>query len=280
MKIFFTATSLLFLVVVCPMVIVRSQSPMPAPPFGPTHVGGDERPDAPTKDDFRRVPHPQRQLGPMREKRVLKKGLLAPTAQDISENAAFLQLRDRGLIKLLPREIFDWGTYEIPKRVKVRGGGAYYSFFYISHDNVYGADIELDHNFISLDFKAPDYGMLMEVGHLPLTDLSADDPRTAFIAAYKPASSRADALCEIKRLRNGLEMNGSLYKLSLPVKVNSTYLLRSINYGRSDLLVGFRVTRQDRDGSVIIAWRLLKQYWRPTFERVVYVNPIDKCPTK
>lgn len=261
-------------------VSVCAQSPMPAPPFGPTHIGGDERPDAPTKDDFRRLPHPQRQLGPVSEKRVVKKGLLAPSAQDLVANATFLQQKDTGLMKLLPGEI-DQRADRKTKRVKIRGGGAYYSFFYVSHDNIWGADLQLDQNALSVSSPGPDYGVLRDLGDVSLADVSADDPRAAFMATYQPARNGLDARCEIQRFHDGVTMNGSLYKLSLPVKVNSTYLLRSINYGRSDLLVGFRVIRQENDGSVTILWKLLKQFWRPTFERVVHVNPpINKCPSR
>ena len=50
------------------------------------------------------------------------------------------------------------------------------------------------------------------------------------------------------------------YKRNVPVKEGATYLLRSINYGKSDVLVGLHVLRKDTDGSVIIAWKLLKRY--------------------
>jgi hypothetical protein len=275
MKIVLVAPSIV-LATTLSFVFVCAQSPMPAPPFGPTHIGGDERPDAPTKDDFRRIPHPQRQFGPVREKRVLKKGLLAPSSQDSADNATLLQQKDTGLIKLLPRETGD----RTAKRVKIRGGGAYFSFFYLSHDNIYGADLQLAQNTLLVNSPGPDYGILTELGDVSLVDVSVNDSRAVFIGTYKPARNGADARCEIQRFHDGVTMNGSLYDLSLPVKVNSTYLLRSINYGRSDLLVGFRITRQESDGSITILWKLLKQYWRPTLERVVYVNPVSKCPTK
>lgn len=278
MKIGLAVTSMVLLSPLA--IVVCAQSPAQAPPFGPTHVGGDERPDAPTKEDFKRIPYPRRQIGPAREDRVLKKGLLAPAAEDVNANSDFLRQPQTGLIKLLPREIFDPQVNQSIKQVKVRGGGAFYSFFYLSHDNIYGADIVLNYGLVSVAFDEPNYGMLSELGDLPLDSLSVEDPRLAFINTYKPGRSPGAARCEIKQFREGVANNGSIYKLSFPVKSNATYLLRSIKYLRSDLLVAFRVTRQDPDGSVIIAWKLLQQYWRPTFEKVLYVNPIDKCPTK
>lgn len=277
MKIVFVALGIL-VVATFPSLSVCAQSPMPAPPFGPTHIGGPEPPDAPTREDFRRLVArlPRRQFGPVPEKRILTKGLLAPSAQDVADNLAFLQLKDTGLVKLLPRENPGSPADRNAKRVKIRGGGAYYSFFYLSHDNVYGWDLQLDQNTLSVGYGR-DYGMLTDLGDVSLGDISADDSRAAFIATYKPARTGSNILCEIQRFRDGVVVNGSLYNLSLPVKVNSTYLLRSINYGRSDLLVGFRITRQESDGHITILWKLLKQYWRPTVERVVYVNPVDKC---
>lgn len=250
------------------------------PPYGPAHVDGYD----PITEDFNRGRiRPEPRYGPPKEKRVLTKGLLAPSKADRFENEAFLKQPDTGLIKLLPREIFDWRTYHTKKRLSMPGGGAYYSFFYQSHEYVYvyGTDLELDHNMISVGFAGLDHGMMVDLGDVPLSDLSATDSRAAFIAGYRPAGNEPDARCEFKRFRDGVTIDGSLYKRSLPVQVNSTYLLRSINRSsKSDLLVGFRVTRQETDGSVIIAWKLLKQFERPGFYRVLYVDPIDKCPIK
>ena len=45
------------------------------------------------------------------------------------------------------------------------------------------------------------------------------------------------------------------------------YVLRSVNYHASDTLVAFRVVRLDSDRSVIILWKLLKQYPTPILAR-------------
>lgn len=69
-------------------------------------------------------PPPQ---GPKRENRVIKSGLLAPSAQDRTDHRDFLTQRDTGLIRLLPREVFGWRVYKTPVKLHLRGGGAYYS---------------------------------------------------------------------------------------------------------------------------------------------------------
>ncbi len=255
------------------------QSPAPAPPYGPAHVGGYD----PIREEFnRRQPStffPRRTYGPVKEDRVVKKGLLAPSVQDRADHAAFLKQSDTGLVKLLPREVYDWRTYGIEKHLKLQGGGAYYSFHYLSHEYSYGSDIELEHNKFTVGFGGG-YGMLVRIGDVSLNDVSLDSASTNFIAKYRPTRTGFDLRCEMKRFQDGVEVDGLLYRSSLPVEVNSTYLLRSISYGRSDLLVAYRVTRQDSDGSVILAWKLLNQYSKPGFEKVLYLNPPDKCPIK
>ncbi|MGQ0761054.1 MAG: hypothetical protein ACT4OT_03415 [Acidobacteriota bacterium] len=258
---------------------VRGQSPSTPPPYGPAHVGGYD----PITEEFnRRQPRtffPRRTYGPAKEDRVVKKGLLAPSVQDRADHATFLKQSDTGLIKLLPREVYDWRAYGTEKHLNLKGGGAYYSFFYLAHDYGWGFDIELDHNRFTVGF-AGGYGMLVRIGDVSLNDVSLGSSAVDFIAKYRPARNASDVRCELKRFHDGVEVDGLVYRSSLPVEVNSTYLLRSISFGRSDLLVAYRVTRQDSDGSVILAWKLLKQWRRPGFDRVLYVNPIDKCPIK
>ena len=47
------------------------------------------------------------------------------------------------------------------------------------------------------------------------------------------------------------------------MKLDSTYLLRSINYRSSDVLVAFKVVRIDSDGSAVLLWKLLQKYPKP-----------------
>ena len=64
-----------------------------------------------------------------------------------------------------------------------------------------------------------------------------------------------------KQLINGVEINGRLYKNNVVMKIDTTYLLRSVNYSfeRSfkEISVVFRVIRKDDDGSVVLIWKEL-----------------------
>jgi hypothetical protein len=122
--------------------------------------------------------------------------------------------------------------------------------------------------------------MLTGLGKIDLAAISADDPRVTFMIDYRPAVEDALARCEYSRFGRGVTAGSNLYKRTLPVEVGSTYLLRSINYGTSDVLVAFRIIRQDTDGSIIILWQLLKQYTPIRSGRVLYVNNSNKCPIR
>jgi len=223
---------------------------------------------------------------PAPEDRVLKKGLLAPSVQDRTDHKAFLTQSNTGLIKLLPYERANESL------LKIRGGGAYYSFHYISHEYGRGSDIELVRPLIiasgsvprsvlegkldslSVGFAGADYGMMTNLGNVPLSEINAKDPRARFLAEYEPPRSDPKARCERRRFVVGETIDGLVYKNRLPVQVGATYLLRSIVYDKSDVLVAFRVARRDDDGSVIIAWKLLKEF---TPRKLENVNVKSQC---
>lgn len=198
-----------------------------------------------------------------REPRVLKDGLLAPSVQDRVDHEDFLKQSKTGLIRLLPREVYDWQTYHTPNQIEMRGGGAYFSFSNRSHTYGYGSDLELDHNRFSVGFAGADYGMLIRLGDVPLDSIAEDDPRFIYMANYKPAHREPEARQEFVDFRTGREVDGFIYRRTVPARAQSTYLLRSINYRVGDVLVAFRVTRFDADRSAIIAWKLLKSYSTP-----------------
>lgn len=198
-----------------------------------------------------------------REERVVKQGLLAPAAQDLLNYEVFLRERETGLIRLMPRESYDWETYHAKKQLAIRGGGAYYSFANLTHAYGYGNDLALERNVLSVGFAGKDYGMLTNLGDRSLEEMTLDNPGTRFISQYKPAGREEVARSEFRRFQAGVMIDGALYRSRLPLQLGATYLLRSIVYRESDVLVAFRTVRKDPDGSVIIAWKLLKKYRVP-----------------
>lgn len=264
MKRFFAILTFCAAITACNITLL-AQSTMP-PPRGdyPAHVLSGP-------PDNLRV---RRYILPPSEPRVIKKGPLAPSADDRFAFASFLRDDNTGLIRLLPRESYEREASPmdpmdpVDQDVKSRGRGAFYSFFHLTHSYGYGSDIALDHRNLSVGFAGADYGMLTNLGDTPLEQITSDDLRLQELAAYRPPRDEPKARAEYQRIGAppGVKFDGLAYQKRLPVMESSTYLLRSISYRRSDVLVAFRVVREDADGSVIIAWKLLKQYPAPALE--------------
>jgi hypothetical protein len=198
----------------------------------------------------------------------LESEFLAPSVEDSSNYAAFLSQPDTGLIRLLPRERFDSETYRQNKQtLAMRGGGAYYSFSRLAHEYGAGSDLELDSGYLSVGFAGASYGMLVNLGDRSLDQVSLDYPGVKFLVSYEPPAKESSARQAATQFRQGFTVDQIRYQGRLPVVVNNSYVLRSIDYARSDLLVAFRIVRQDSDGSVVLLWKLLKKYPTPALAR-------------
>lgn len=197
----------------------------------------------------------------------LETALLLPVEGDKTSNAEFLRLPDTGLIRLLPREKYDpvitMGNKITPM---VRGGGAYYSFAHMTHE--YGnSDIGLEDGWLSTGFVGASYGIMTSLGNIPLDKITLDAPAFQFLATHTPPNDEPKARIEQTKWSKGETLAGTTYSRRLRLSANTTYLLRSVDYFSSDVLVAFRVVRIDTDGSAIILWKLLKKYSVPQIAR-------------
>ena len=196
----------------------------------------------------------------------LEKRFLAPSAEDRAAYAEFLSQSDAGLIRLLPREKYD-SDVNRNSGMTVRGGGAYYSFSRQTHEYGFAIDIGLAQGYLQTGFGGADYGMLTKLDVVQLEDISTKLPGVAFLADYVAVTEEPQARIEQRRFDTGTVIDGVTYKRRVPVEVGATYALRSISFDTSDVLVAFRVVRQDTDGSLIIAWRMLEKYPTPKLAR-------------
>ena len=194
----------------------------------------------------------------------LEKQFLEPTPADRTQFATLLAQPNTGLIRLLPRERYDADIVKDQSpTLTTRGGGAYYSFRRLTHEYGYGSDIGLYSGELSVGFAGYDYGMLLKLGEIGLEDLSPQLPAVRTLLEYSPAKTEADARSEHRKFQTGGEVQGFIFKTRLPLEINTTYLLRSLNYPDSDIVVGFRVVRKDTDDSVIMAYKVLKEFSAP-----------------
>jgi hypothetical protein len=201
----------------------------------------------------------EQKLGKISELRsqidILEKSILLPAENDVKE----AEKQGFAVFRIMPRE-----TYE--KKITIRGGGAYYSFTRKTHEYGYGSDIELQQGNLSVGFAGADYGFIYDLGETPLADVTKETNEASFLAGYKPPTIITEIRSEQDKARN-YEVNNLTYKENLRAVVGHTYILRSINFGDSDILVAFRVQRKDTDGSLIIFWKPLENFEKPLIAR-------------
>lgn len=201
-----------------------------------------------------------RKIESLREEiKLLEAELLAPTRADREKFAEFLAQRDTGLIRLLPREKWDY-------KLSIRGGGAYYHFAKRRHEYGRGSDISLEQGMFGVGFAGADFGFIAQLGDVPLEHVTIDSESAGFLSTFAAPTAESKAREQHRRSGVGFQLGELTYKSRSPALPNNTYLLRSINYGLSDALVAFRVVRRDEDGSMVILWKTLHQFSKPQLE--------------
>ncbi|MFZ0748605.1 MAG: hypothetical protein WAM70_04530, partial [Pyrinomonadaceae bacterium] len=174
----------------------------------------------------------------------LEQLLIQPAAEDREAYAQFLAQPDTGLIRLLPREKYESHANN-KSGLTIRGGGAYYSFTRQSNEYGRATDLGLQQGNLSVGFAGADYGMLIKLDGANLEDVSTELPGITFLAKYTAVSSEPDARIEQRRFGSaGTVIDGISYKGHLRAEVDATYVLRSIAFEASDVLVAFKVVRQ------------------------------------
>ena len=185
---------------------------------------------------------------------------LSPSAEDRAKYAEFLLQPDTGLARLLPREKYR-------EKLTVREGGAYYSFTKLSNSYDREPQIGLEQEYLNTGFAGADFGFLASLGDIPLESVGLDHEAVKYLAAFDPPTVEPEARVQQRRSGSGFEIGRTRYKGRLPVMVGGSYILRSISYDRFDVLVAFRVVRQDTDGSLILLWKKLREFSTPYLMR-------------
>jgi hypothetical protein len=190
--------------------------------------------------------------------------LLSTSAEDRRAYADFLALPRTGLVRLLPREKWDG-------KLSTRGGGAFYSFSRRTHEYGRGDDVELAQDELSVGFAGADFGFMLNLGDAPLETVSVETEGVGFAASFKAPTLEPEARAAYRSFGDlaGRRDGEFVYKSRLPVSLGSTYVVRSISYDDSDVLVAFRVLRKDSDGSVVLLWKMLEEFPKPKLERNV-----------
>ena len=187
--------------------------------------------------------------------RTLEGEFLLPTAADVR------QAKAEGLeaVRLMPRESFD-------HKMIVQGGGSYFSFTTGSHDYQKIAQIGLEQNNLKVGFAGADYGFIADLGTVSLNAVNDETAEVAFLANYRPPSNLSEIRKEQTKAHK-YETESGIFSDRAKAVLAHTYVLRSISFDQADILVAFTTLRKDSDGSLIIFWRLLQNFDKPTFVR-------------
>lgn len=195
--------------------------------------------------------------------KVVQEALTVPRAlQD--RFADVVQSPDAGITKILK----DGARYE----GAIRGGGAYWSFLRRTHEYGNGSDISLRDGDLKTGFAGADYGHILRLGKVSIRQIidsaaplppSWLDPNRHEAWTYLWTYTPPREIAEIRRHQEaarGLVKGAATLSESAPLIVDDAYLLRSINFRESDILVAFQVVDRGVDGSAVLVWRVLKVF--------------------
>jgi hypothetical protein len=193
-----------------------------------------------------------------------EQAFIAPAPSDYSNYPGFQGQKDKGIVRLLPREKYE-------DKLSIKGGGSYYSFGLLTHEYGYGSDIELSQGALSTGFGGCDFGFFANLGNVSLESLNEQSLALKFLLAFVPADGNEP----LARKQASDAFNGRLSENGTPFHrrieslfVGQTLGLRSINFDNTDVLVVLKIIRIDEDGSVILAWKKIKSF------------PVSSCNAK
>jgi hypothetical protein len=206
--------------------------------------------------------------------------VLSPAKDDLQRFAAFLQQPNTGITRLVK----DYGCAENPNSIVVAsadclvytmpGAGSSFSF----RINNYQLRRLSDLTYTGNSFQSTGimlHGLLVDIGDVPLEDVSAATKGAEFLINFKPATDLKSAFKIDSQVIEGIKKDGFLYRRNLAAAEGTTYLLRSIAYKgkllravqgitfnefefdkRKDVTIAFRVVRRDAESATII-WKEL-----------------------
>ncbi len=215
---------------------------------------------------------------------------IAPNPQLFQKYAAFLKQSGTGLTKL----VADAGCAESTKvivatedcmKYTMPGAGFAYSFRVDRYRIPRLADII----FSGGGFQASGvllHGIFVNVGDVPLEKVSLQTKGMKFLVDFQPEPDYEKAKEIDRKLTEGIESDGFIYRRGLYAQKDTTFVLRSIAYSgtyfrairgitynefrfdkRRDIVVAFRIVETGADGSVTILWKELANKKSPKVER-------------
>lgn len=183
-----------------------------------------------------------------------ERAFLTVKAKDYADFPDYLGKDDRGLFRILPREVYDG-------KLSISGSGAYYSFTRRMNDYQDG-QIGLEQKALSTGFGGCDFGLFLDLGNTPLDLVNLQTPGVPFLAQFMPVDKNEPKVRMQQAAADvGVHKGGFFYVNRVDkIAPGQTYALRTIHFDQSDILVALQIARIKKDGSLIIAWKKLKSF--------------------
>lgn len=234
----------------------------------------------------------QSKIKPLYRRPSAEEQKLLEAEPEVSQNfAEFLRQRSTGILKLIADKGCSKDLNVIVStahclKYKMPGAGSSYSFRVENHWLKHLGDLNFDGINLQSSFGILTNGIMVNIGDVSLekTDLQNEALKT--LTEFQPAQEIDKAAGFSTLLEKGIKGGDFIYGSILPVKENSTYLLRSIAYKteffrtidkieydefafdkRKDILVAFRIVRFIPDESITIVWKVLDRKESPKIKR-------------
>ena len=209
-----------------------------------------------------------------------------PSSALLESYAEFLRQPNTGLTKL----ISDKGCGHDAKVVSASedclkyslpGGGSSFSFRTENYSLPRLADI----TFTEKSFQASGIlvlGIFVKLGDVPITDVDLQTKGMKYLLELQPDADYSRAKTFSEQIKDGVLVDGFLYRRGLYTADNTTYALRSVAYSgkyfraaagvtynefdfdkRKDVVVVFRIVERDTEGNVTILWKKLRENASP-----------------
>ena len=210
-----------------------------------------------------------------------ERAMMAPASDDLEAYSETIKGKDSGIFRLLR----DKGCASNPKvvsasedcaRLTMPGAGSGYSFRMADYRILHLADLVFNKGMFEA-LGVLNHGIMTDLGDIPIESVSGKTEGVGYIAKLKPSKNFAEAGDLAKRLTSGIKEGGRTYASILPVRLNSTSVLRSIAYDgeslkkagpfvfneleldkRRDILVAFRVVRLLNGDDATIIYRIVE----------------------
>jgi hypothetical protein len=183
------------------------------------------------------------------------------TADDIARYGAFLREKDTGLVRIFPNsQEKPEGTAVQFKNNKAAGSFEFGDLAYIQIG---------DSGSFMVGLHGADYGFIAPTDKLNLLEVSAETENAAIAFALAHASPAGKPASDWEEERKKWDITGTkdgeiTYRDVSEAIVGKTYVVRSVQVDLSDVAVVLYVDRRDADGSLILAWKIIKDFGVPT----------------